>query len=57
MRRAYLAGLAPHDLLLKCWECGNRFIFTAGEQQFFKRKGFSYPKRCKKCRNEYDDVI
>ncbi|MBM4765340.1 hypothetical protein GNT69_24250 [Bacillus sp. B15-48] len=50
-----LKGIEPHDQLLKCWGCGERFTFTTGEQQFFKRKGFSYLKRCKKCRNEMDD--
>jgi hypothetical protein len=23
-----LKGSAPQDLLLKCWECGDRFTFT-----------------------------
>lgn len=45
-----LEGSAPQDLLLKCWECGDRFTFTVGEQQFYKQKGFDYPKRCDKCR-------
>ncbi len=49
-----LEGEAPQDLLLKCWECGDRFIFTVGEQQFYKQKGFDYPKRCDKCREKRD---
>jgi hypothetical protein len=52
-----LEGIEPHDLLLKCWLCGERFTFTKGEQQFYKKKGFSYPKRCKKCRNEQDNEL
>ncbi|WP_268746987.1 zinc-ribbon domain containing protein [Priestia flexa] len=47
--------MEPHDLLLKCWVCGERFTFTTGEQQFYKKKGLSYPKRCKKCHNEKDN--
>ncbi|MHA6250898.1 RQC-minor-1 family DNA-binding protein [Oceanobacillus sp. CAU 1775] len=47
-----LIGLAPEDLHLKCWECGNRFVFTVGEQNFFKQKGFQLPKRCGECREE-----
>ena len=43
---------APQDLLLKCWDCGNRFTFTISEQQYFKQKGFQLPKTCKKCRNK-----
>ncbi|MFC4022342.1 RQC-minor-1 family DNA-binding protein [Oceanobacillus longus] len=46
-----LSGSAPQDLLLKCWECGDRFKFTIGEQQFYKQKGFDFPKRCEECRD------
>ncbi len=45
-----LLGSAPQDLLLKCYECGDRFTFSIGEQQFFKQKGFALPKRCSGCR-------
>ena len=47
-----LQGSAPQDLLLKCWECGERFLFTVGEQRFYKQKGFNYPKRCEECREK-----
>lgn len=47
-----LEGAEPQDLRIKCWECTTRFTFTVGEQQFFKQKGLSEPKRCKKCRNK-----
>jgi hypothetical protein len=33
-----------------CVECGQEFIFTFGEQTYFKQKGLAEPKRCKKCR-------
>lgn len=54
-----LKGSAPQDLLIKCWECGERFTFTVGEQQFFKQKGFSDPKRCSECRfkHKYGDLF
>ncbi|UOQ83467.1 RQC-minor-1 family DNA-binding protein [Gracilibacillus salinarum] len=45
-----LKGYTPRDETLKCWECGERFVFTVGEQQFFKQKGFHWPKRCESCR-------
>lgn len=38
--------------MLKCWECGDRFIFEAEEQKFFKIKGFAPPKRCLACREK-----
>lgn len=45
-----LTGEAPQDFLLKCWDCGEKFTFTVGEQQFYKQRGFDYPKRCEECR-------
>jgi CxxC-x17-CxxC domain-containing protein len=39
------------DRFLKCSDCGNDFIFTAGEQLFFYDKQFKNdPKRCKLCK-------
>ncbi len=39
------------DKTLICKDCGEEFIFTAGEQDFFKEKGFTNePTRCKSCR-------
>ncbi len=39
------------DRFLKCADCGQDFIFTAGEQLFFYDKQFKNdPKRCKLCK-------
>jgi CxxC-x17-CxxC domain-containing protein len=39
------------DRFLKCSDCGNDFVFTAGEQLFFHDKQFKNdPKRCKLCK-------
>jgi CxxC-x17-CxxC domain-containing protein len=39
------------DRYLKCSDCGNDFVFTAGEQLFFNDKQFKNdPKRCKLCK-------
>ena len=41
------------DKELSCVECGEAFVFTAGEQEFYTDKGFkNEPKRCPKCRKE-----
>ena len=41
------------DKTLVCQDCGKEFIFTAGEQAFYKEKGFdNEPKRCKECREK-----
>ena len=40
------------DKTLKCKECGQDFVFTAGEQEFYQEKGFqNEPQRCKACRD------
>lgn len=40
------------DRELKCVDCAAVFLFTAGEQEFYKRKGYQHdPKRCKQCRS------
>ena len=41
------------DKTLVCQDCGNEFVFTAGEQAVYKGKGLdNEPKRCKECRNK-----
>ena len=40
------------DKTLVCKDCGNEFVFTAGEQEFYAEKGFTNePQRCKACRD------
>ena len=37
------------DKTLVCKDCGNEFVFTAGEQEFYAEKGFqNEPQRCSK---------
>lgn len=39
------------DKTLTCKDCGSNFIFTEGEQAFYKEKGFeNEPQRCPDCR-------
>ena len=39
------------DKTLKCKDCGSDFVFTSGEQEFYKEKGFeNEPQRCPDCR-------
>jgi CxxC-x17-CxxC domain-containing protein len=39
------------DRVLSCKDCGNEFVFSVREQQFFAEKGFSnQPQRCRDCR-------
>ena len=40
------------DKTLVCKDCGQEFVFTAGEQEFYAERGFvNEPKRCKSCRD------
>lgn len=39
------------DRTLKCQDCSAKFLFSAGEQEFFSTKGLvNQPKRCGNCR-------
>ncbi len=39
------------DKTVKCRDCNTDFIFTVGEQEFYRQKGFDHsPTRCKNCR-------
>lgn len=38
------------DKTLTCGDCGQEFLFTAAEQEFYQARGFSEPKRCRNCR-------
>ena len=39
------------DKTIVCRDCGKEFLFTEGEQAFYKEKGFdNEPVRCVECR-------
>ena len=39
------------DKTITCRDCGSEFIFSVGEQEFYKEKGFdNEPVRCPDCR-------
>ena len=40
------------DKTIVCKDCGQEFVFTAGEQEFYAERGFqNEPQRCKACRD------
>ena len=40
-----------NDKTLTCADCGQQFVFTASEQDFYAQRGFSEPRRCASCRS------
>ena len=49
-RRESSGGMS--DKTLTCRDCGEEFVFTAGEQAFYQERGFSEPQRCNNCRQK-----
>ncbi|MEZ5307572.1 MAG: zinc-ribbon domain containing protein [Pyrinomonadaceae bacterium] len=46
------------DLEIRCIDCGNDFVWTSGEQEFFRDKGLKHePKRCRDCKKAKNDRI
>ena len=44
--------MADVDKVIKCRDCGEEFVFTAGEQAFYRERGFQHePTRCRRCRD------
>ena len=44
-------GFEMEDKKLVCKDCSAEFVFTVGEQEFYKEKGFdNEPVRCVECR-------
>ena len=42
------------DKNLTCKDCGQEFVFSAGEQEFYASRGFeNEPQRCKTCRDQH----
>ena len=38
------------DKNLTCADCGQEFVFTASEQDFYAQRSFTEPRRCPSCR-------
>lgn len=46
------------DRSIPCVDCGDRFIWSAGQQAFFRDVGLQHePKRCTPCKNEKKNRI
>lgn len=48
---AFSPPVTFEDKTLSCRDCGQSFVFAAGEQEFYASKAlFNEPKRCPNCR-------
>ena len=46
------------DTDISCIDCGNDFVWTIGEQMFFRDKGLQNPpKRCKECKQAKNERL
>jgi CxxC-x17-CxxC domain-containing protein len=46
------------DRMIHCIDCGQDFVWTSGEQLFFRDKGLQNPpKRCKTCKQAKNERI
>jgi CxxC-x17-CxxC domain-containing protein len=46
------------DQRISCVDCGEKFVWTVGEQVFFHDKGLkNQPKRCKSCKQAKNDRL
>src|SRR5215510_9365317 len=44
---------STEDKSITCVDCGEEFLFTAGEQAFYRERGLTNePTRCKNCREK-----
>jgi len=50
--------MSYQDQTLKCKDCGNDFVWTSSEQEFYAQKGFqNAPLRCPSCRQQRKEQI
>src|SRR5256885_13447869 len=50
-RKIRRSQMSFSDITLTCKDCGNPFVFTAGEQEFYQQRGLmNQPGRCTDCR-------
>ena len=50
--------MEKQDIKIICKDCGQEFLFTVGEQNFYEEKGLTnQPVRCKECRDKKKAAI
>ena len=41
------------DVVITCNRCGRSFVWSEGEQRYYKERGLHPPKRCEPCRAKH----
>ena len=50
-RFTFCGETAMPDLEITCSECSTPFMFTEREQEYYRERNLTHPKRCKPCRD------
>ncbi len=57
-RKTFADDAEIEDQNILCIDCGNDFVWTVGEQIFFRDKGLENPpKRCRDCKKAKNDRL
>ena len=57
-RKTYTSEEDFDDVEIECIDCGENFVWTGGEQLFFRDKGLKHPpKRCKPCKKAKNERL
>lgn len=57
-RKTFADDAEIEDKNIACIDCGNDFVWTVGEQIFFRDKGLENPpKRCRDCKQAKNDRL
>ncbi|HXG83497.1 MAG TPA: zinc-ribbon domain containing protein [Pyrinomonadaceae bacterium] len=57
-RKTFADNAEIEDENIVCIDCGNQFVWTVGEQIFFRDKGLENPpKRCRECKQAKNDRL
>ena len=50
IRRQMLTKENPKDKILLCWNCKREFMWTAEEQELYRKHDYTTPRHCPMCR-------
>ena len=58
LKKVFVEKIEPGpDRALTCQDCGAEFIWSEGEQTYYKERDWNMPKRCVECRAKYKETL